>query len=166
MLVEPAILSRQRRLDQVIGKLIEPQRIIMLDAASAHLVAVAVEEGDSELGLLEPVVILRLVKSGQRKCQHDNQTAHAERHGFGQRFDKIPASPAGDMEPVHELGEAFVKLATPGLCLVKAEVDARIEIEKEPPQPRLPGAAVLVIGEEIAQYTLGAESSSRRGGTV
>ena len=47
----------------------------------------------------------------------------------------IPAPPAGDVEAVHEHGEALVELARPGPGLEQAEVEARVEIEQEAPQP-------------------------------
>ena len=52
MLVEAPVLGRQHRLDQVVGKLLERDRIVVPDAARADLVAVAVEEGDRELRFL------------------------------------------------------------------------------------------------------------------
>jgi hypothetical protein len=70
------------------------------------------------------------------------------------------------MEPIHEFGEAFVKLATPGLDLVQSKVDTRVDIKEEAAEPRLPGAAVLVIVEEVAQGTPWAKSDLRRDGTV
>src|SRR5437762_2708447 len=39
------------------------------------------------------------------------------------------------MEAIHEDSEALVKLAPPSLGLIHPEVDARIEIEQEVPQP-------------------------------
>ena len=57
MLVEAPVLGRERRLDQRIGELRQRDRIVVLDAAAADLVAVAVEERHRELGLLQPVVV-------------------------------------------------------------------------------------------------------------
>jgi hypothetical protein len=53
------------------------------------------------------------------------------------------------METVHENGEAFIKLAPPGLGLVQPEIDAGIEIEQEPLQPDLPADPILAALEEI-----------------
>ena len=138
MLVEAPVLGGERRLDQVVGELVEPQRVVVLDAARADLVAVAVEEGDGELGLLHPVVVRGLAEGRDRERQHHDQAAGAEREPLRDRLDEVPAPPAGDVEPVHEDGEALVKLAPPGLGLVEAEIDARIEIEQETAQPHPP----------------------------
>src|SRR6266545_2574496 len=59
------------------------------------------------------------------------------------------------MEPVHEYGEALVKLAPPGLGLIHPEVDARIEIEQEVLQPYFPATAVVIAVEQVAQGFLG-----------
>src|SRR5271166_1987216 len=166
MLVKSAVLGGERCLDQMIGKFVQPQRIVVLDATRAHFVAVAVEESDGKLRFFEPVVVRRLAECRNRKREHDHEAARAKRHSFGQRLHEIPAPPACDVESVHELGEAFVKLASPGLGQVQTEVDTRIKIQEEPVEPCLPAAAVLVIVEEVAQGTLGAKSMLRRGGTA
>src|SRR5262249_61030671 len=67
-----------------------------------------------------------------------------------QRFDEAPAPPPSDMEAVHQHGEALVKLAPPRLGLIHPEVDARIEIEQEAPQPSLPVHPVVAL-EGVAQ---------------
>ena len=41
-----------------------------------------------------------------------------------------PAPPAGDVEAVHDGGEALVKLARPLAAQEHGEVDARIEVEQ------------------------------------
>src|SRR5262249_15150493 len=109
------------------------------------------EEGDGELGFFQPVVVGGFTEGGNGKRQHDHQAAHAQGEALRRRLDEIPAPPAGDMEAVHEDGEALVKLAPPGLGLVQPEVDAGIEIEQEPLQPDLPADPILAALEEIAQ---------------
>ena len=151
MLVEAAIFGGERRLDQMIGKLIERNRIIVSDTARADLVAVTIEEGDSELGFFQPVVVGGFTEGGDGERQQDQQAAIADGEGLRQRLDEIPAPPPGDMEAVHEDGEALVKLAPPGLGLVQPEVDAGIEIEQEALQPDLPADPILAALEEIAQ---------------
>src|SRR5262245_9604836 len=118
MLVESAIFGGERRLDQMVGELIERNRVVVSDTARADLVAVTIEEGDGELGFLQPVVVGGFTKGGDGERQQDNQAAIAEGEAFRQRLDEIPAPPAGDMEAVHEDREALVKLAPPGLGLV------------------------------------------------
>ena len=73
MLVEAPVLGREHRLDQVVGKLVERDRIVVPDAARADLVAVAVEEGDRELGLLQPVVVRGFAERRDRQRQHQHQ---------------------------------------------------------------------------------------------
>ena len=155
MVVEPAVFSRERGLDQMIGEFVEPQRVVVLDAPRAQLVAIAIEEGDGELRFLEPVVVGSFAESGNRKRQHDEDAAGAERHYLRERLHEIPPPPARDMKAVHEFGEALIQLASPGLGLVEPEIDARIEIKEKTVQPRFPAAAVLVVVEEVAQSTLG-----------
>src|SRR5262249_34958741 len=46
--------------------------------------------------------------------------------------------------------EGLVKLAPPGLGLVHPEVDARVEIEQEAPQPYLPAHPIVAL-EGVAQ---------------
>src|SRR5262245_61513675 len=164
MLVEAAVFGGERRLDQVVGKLIERDRVIVPDAARADFVAVAIQEGDGELGLLEPVVVGGLPERRNGERQHHDQTAQPERQRLRQRFDEVPASPARDMEAVHEYGEALIKLARPGLGLVHPEVDARIEIEQDAAQPGQP--AVRAIGEESAQGYLRTATQLRRSGSA
>ncbi len=78
MVVEPAILGRQRRLDQIVRKILERDRIIVLDAAAADRVAVAVEEGHRQIGFLQPVLVGGLAKGRHRERQHQEQAAEAQ----------------------------------------------------------------------------------------
>src|SRR5262245_5668035 len=150
MLVEAAVFGGERRLDQVVGELVERDCVIVPDAARAYFIAVAVEEGDRELGLLQPIVVGGFPEGGDRERQQDQQAAVAQGEALRQRFDETPAPPASDMEAVHQYGEALVKLAPPGLGLVHPEVDARIEIEQEAPQLYLPAHPMVAL-ERVAQ---------------
>ena len=102
----------------------------VLDAAAADLVAVAVEEGDRELGFLQPVLVGRLAerRAGERQHQHEAAEAHGGR--LGQRLDEEPAPPSRDMEPVHEIAVALESLARQQAATEQAEVQAGIEIEQ------------------------------------
>ncbi len=130
MLVETPILGRQHSLDEMIGHFIERHRIVVLDAAAADLVAVAVEKGDSEIGLLQPIVVGSLPEGGYRQRQHEYEPAGAQRRRLRQRFDENPAAPAGDMGAVHERGEPLVEFARPFAALEYSGIDARIEIKQ------------------------------------
>ena len=98
MLVEAPVLGREHRLDEVVGEILERHGIVVLDAAAADLVAVAVEEGDGELGFLQPVVVGGLAERRDRERQHQHQAAGAERRHLRERLDQQPAPPAGDVE--------------------------------------------------------------------
>src|SRR5262245_6219204 len=151
MLVEATIFGGERRLDQVVGELIERDRVIVSDAAGADFVTIAVQEGYRELGLFEPVVIRGFTEGGDGERQHDQQAPIAQGQALRQRLHERPAPPARDMEPVHQDGEALVKLPSPGLGLVQAEVDPGIEIEQEAAQPDLPADPIVAVLEEVAQ---------------
>ena len=105
MVVEAAVLGGQRRLDQIVRKILQRNRIIVLDAAAADRIAVAVEKRHREIGFLQPVVVGGFAKRRHRQCQHQQQAAEPEGGGFGQRFDEYPALPAADIEAVHEGGD-------------------------------------------------------------
>ena len=123
MLVEATIFGGERRLDQVVRELIERDRVIVSDAAGAEFVAVAVEKGHREFGLFEPVVVRGFTESGNCERQHNQQARIPQGQALRQGFDERPPPPARDMEPVHQDGKSLVKLPSPGLCLVQAEVD-------------------------------------------
>jgi hypothetical protein len=145
MLVEAPVLGRQHRLDQVVGKLFERDRIVVADAARADLVAVAVEEGDGELGFLEPVLVRGVAERRDRERQQHHEAAGAQRRPLGKDFDR-DAPPASDVEPVHEGREALVVFPRPGPGAEHRRIDARIEVEQEALKPRLP-----VVGKQLAQ---------------
>src|SRR5207248_3949070 len=145
MLVEATVLGGGRCLDQVIGELVERDRIVVADAARADFIAVAIEEGDRKLGPLQPVLVGGLAERRDRECKHDNETASAERKGFRDPFDQRPASPPRHMEPVHDHGITLIKLAPPPAGEVDSEVDACVEVEQEAAKAHLPSRLVLVV---------------------
>src|SRR5580704_16861157 len=67
MLVKAVVLGCQHRLDQVIGHLVEWDRLVVLDAAAADLVAEAVEKGNREIGFFKPVIFGGLAEGGDRQ---------------------------------------------------------------------------------------------------
>jgi hypothetical protein len=138
MLVEAAVLGRQRRLDQHVRKVFQRDRIVVLDAAAADRVAVAIEEGHREVALLQPVLVRGLAEGGNGEREHHDEAAEAQRRGLRQRLDEHPALPPPDIEAVHEGRIALVEFAD---SLGRGEqrgVDARIEVQEEVPDPRLP----------------------------
>ena len=84
MVVEAAVLGGERRLDQVVRKILERNRIIVLDAAAADRIAVAIEERYREIGFLQPVVVGGFAKCRHRQRQHQDQSAEPDGSGFGQ----------------------------------------------------------------------------------
>ena len=111
MVVEAAVFGGERRLDQIVRKVFQRDRVVVLDAAAADRRAVAVEEGHREVGLLQPVVIGGFAERRDRQRQHQDQAAEADGGGFRQRLDEHPALPAADIEAVHEGRVALVEFA-------------------------------------------------------
>src|SRR5262249_6939244 len=103
---------------------------------------------------LEPVVVGSFTERRDGEYQQHQKAAGADGQRLRQWLDEIPAPPARNMEAVHEGREALIKFARPGLCLVHPEIDARIEIEQEAAQPRLPAVRVVTTGEDVTQGSL------------
>jgi hypothetical protein len=141
MFVETPVFRRQHRLDEVVGHFLERHRIVMLDATAADLIAVAVEEGDRELGFLQPALVRCLAEGGDGQRQHEQEPAGAPRRRFRQWLDQEPPPPAGDMKTVHERGEPLVEFARPDAALEHGKVDPRVEIEQKPLEPEPPVTA-------------------------
>ena len=129
MIVEAAVFGGERRLDQDVGKIFQRDRVVVLDAAAADRIAVAVEEGDREVGFLQPVVVGGLAKGGDRERQHQHGAAEAERGGFRERLDDDPALPAADIEAVHEGRVALIQLAQALGGREQRGIDARIDVQ-------------------------------------
>ncbi len=151
MLEEAAVLGGEHGLGQVVGEILQRDGIVVADAAGADLVAVAVEEGDRELAGLEPVVLAGFAERRDRERERPDQRDGAEAQTLRHRLDEVPAPPAGDVEAVHEYGEALVELAAPALELVHAEVDARVEVEQHAPDARPPTVRPRGVFERVAQ---------------
>ena len=142
MVVEAAVLGGERRLDQIVRKILQRDRIIVLDAAAADRVAVAVEKRHREIGFLQPVVVGGFAKRRHRQRQHQDQAAEPDGGGFRQRFDEDPALPAADIEAVHEGREPLIEFARALAGGEQRGVDARIEIQHPVPDLLLPVVVV------------------------
>ena len=138
MIVEAAVFGGERGLDQIVRKILQRNRIIVLDAAAADRIAVAVEERHREIGFLQPVVVGGFAKRRHRQRQHQDQTAESDGGGFRQRLDEDPALPAADIEAVHEGREALIEFARALAGREQRGVDARIEVQHEMPELLLP----------------------------
>ena len=138
MVVEAAVLGGERRLDQIVRKILQRNRIIVLDAAVADRIAVAVEKRHREIGFLQPVVVGGLAKCRHRQRQHQHQADEPDGRSLRQRFDEDPAFPAADIEAVHEGREPLIELARALAGGEQRRVDARIEIQHPVPDLLLP----------------------------
>ena len=138
MVVEAAVFGGQRRLDQIVRKILERNRVIVLDAAAADRIAVAVEEGHREIGFLQPVVVGGFAECRHRQRQHQDQPAEPDGGGFRQRLDEDPALPAADIEAVHEGREPLIEFARALAGREQRRIDARIEIQHPMPDFLLP----------------------------
>ncbi len=141
MLVEAPVLGGEHGLDQMVRQFVERHRMAVLDAAAADLVAVAVEEGDGEFGLLEPILVRGLAERRAGERQHHHEAGEAHGGSLGQRLDDQPAAPPRDMVAVHEIAVALESLARQQAAAEQAEIEPRIEIEQKMPEalaePRL-----------------------------
>src|SRR5262249_37947788 len=147
------------------GQLLERNGVVVLDAAAADLDAVAVEEDDREVGLLQPVLVRGLAERRHRQRHRQHEPAEAERGHLGDRLDQEPAAPAGNVEAVHELGEALEQLAAPDRALEQAEVEPRVDVESAA-LDALPPAATrtftrMTLAQRVSPLRLAANPSDR-----
>ena len=131
MIVEPAVLGGQHRLDQMIRKISERHRAAVLDAAASDFVAVAVQKYHRQFGFLQPIIVSGLAKGRDGKRERHQQSPGAQGRQFRQGFHHQPAPPPGDMEAVHEVAEAFERLAQHRAAAEQAEVETRVEVKEE-----------------------------------
>src|SRR5581483_2207942 len=90
----------------------------------------AVQESNGEFRLLQPVVIRGLAEGRDRECEQHNQAAKAKRRALGEWLDQQPASPASDMEAVHEGGESLEVFAQPAGGMEYRRIENRVEVEQ------------------------------------
>src|SRR6185437_9091898 len=138
MVVEAAVFGGERRLDQVVRKVFQLDRIVMLDAAAADRIAVAIEEGHREIGLLQPVLVGGLAERGNGEREQQNQAAKPEGGGFRERLDENPALPAADIEAVHERRIALIEFPRALAGGEQGGVDAGVEVQEEVTDLRFP----------------------------
>ncbi|CEG08486.1 hypothetical protein BN961_01902 [Afipia felis] len=110
----------------------------MLDAAAADRIVIAVEEGDREVRLLQPVLVGGLAEGGDGEREHQNAAGQANRRHLRQRFDEHPALPAADIEAVHERRIALIEFAQATARGEQRGIETRIEVQKEIPDPLHP----------------------------
>src|SRR5262249_54709399 len=112
-------------------------------------VAVAVEKGDRELRLLQPIVVRGLAERRNRQRQHQQKAAGAERRPLGHDLYAEP-TPARDMEAVHIGRIALVEFAQPYPGAKYRRIEPRVEVEQEALEPRRP-VLVKKVAHDIPQ---------------
>ena len=106
MVEEAAVLGGEQRMDEVGRQLVEGHRVVVKDPATPDLLAVAVEEGDGEVLLLQPVLGGQLER---RDGQRQQQKAAGDRQGESLAADLDSDPPqAGNVKALHVKREAFV----------------------------------------------------------
>ena len=128
--VEAPVFGGEHGLDQVVRHFVELDRVVVADAAFAELVAVAVEEDDGELALLDPVLVRGFAERGHREREQRDRADAAEREAFRDHLD-AEFLEAADVEAVHEGGEVVVARAQVHAHFEQRVVDARVEVEQE-----------------------------------
>ncbi len=121
MVVEAPVLRREHGLEQVVGHLLERQRVVVARAAMADLDAVAVEEGHGEDLVLQRV-LAPFVKGGDGEGQHQEGAGDAEIEPFADAFDRQPLA-AADGEAVGGTADALIDLATAARRAPQAGID-------------------------------------------
>ena len=85
VLEEAAVLGGERRLDEMIGDLLQRHRVIVQDAALADLGPVAVQELDRVLAGVDLVLVELADGRDGQDVEHD-EAAKAQRHALGERL--------------------------------------------------------------------------------
>jgi hypothetical protein len=129
MVEEAAILRCKNRLDDMIGHLVDRHRIALDEAALADFVAVAVEEGDSEIVLRAPVPG-RFLEGRHGQRQHDHRTACTQGEAFAQQLNGT-APPAFDTETAKEDGRRFPELTEFEAGLIESRIEPGVDCQQE-----------------------------------
>jgi hypothetical protein len=117
----------QRRLDQVVGHLLQRHRVVVQDAALADLVAVPVEELDGVFARGDAVLVELHERRHRQHVEH-HQAAGAQREGF--RYTLVhEALPAGQPEAGKKAGHAGPAVLHGVSRLGQRGIDPRIEPE-------------------------------------
>src|SRR5215831_20519468 len=134
MIVEPPVLGREHRLDQMIRKIRERDRARMLDPAAADLIAVTVEKDHRELGLFQPILVGRLAECRNREREGHQEPTGAKGGELGQRLNHHPAAPPCHVETIHKVAEPFERLACHPAAAKQSGIEAGIEFEQIGPE--------------------------------
>ena len=126
MLEEAPVLGGQRRLDHVVGDVLERDGIVVQDAALADLAAVAVEELDRILAGVERLVLVDLQERRQRQRIHEHKAAGTERQRLRAQFIRHPF-PAAQAEAGKEARGRVIALLQPLPGRGETRIDPRID---------------------------------------
>jgi len=128
--IEAAVFGGENGLHNEIGKLAERNGIVVLDAAMARELAVAIEKGDGEVLLLQPV--LGCLAEGERgEREHDRRAHGAQRGRLAGEFDRELARPR-HAPAAQKGGVGLESLAHASAAFEKEGVRRRIEAEQPP----------------------------------
>ncbi len=160
MVEEAPVLGRKHRLNDIIGILVEFHRIVVQDAATAHLDAIAVLEGHRQVGLFQPVAGGGEAERRLRQHHHHHPAEHAERQRLAGQLDR-GVGRAAHMETIHEAGKILPQFRRFDAGVVKRGIDPGIQRQKSVAQDAKP----FGVAEIISQHADSGRAASReRGG--
>ena len=139
MLEEAPVLGGERRLDQIIRKLLERHGVVAQESALADLVAVAVVEGDAVI-VGQVHLALRDLERRKRKGENDEQARREPSVSTSQSELVQGAQRALDLEATKETRIGAPPILEPGPGPIEARVDRGIDGE---PIDQLPFAITL-----------------------
>ena len=110
----------------------------MLDAASAHFEAIAIEEGDGEILFLQPVLIRDIAEGGQGEAQHQHGAAKAKGQTLAGEFHQEAPAPR-HMKPIHVSGEIAIDAPGRLAAFVEGGIDPGVERQHAPREGAIDG---------------------------
>ncbi len=141
MLVEAPILRAERGLHEMLRQLLDGDRFEVKDAALSQDLPAAIEEGDREIGLLQPVLLVHGAEGGLSKRGEQNRADG----GIGQRLAgerHHHAAERGGFKAIRRMANAPEHLTQSPPELEKAMLQRRIEVAQATPETLGPGDAL------------------------
>src|SRR6476660_3708739 len=127
MLEEAPVFSGERRLDQVVGKLIERDGVVAQESALAYLVAEAIVEGDAIFVGQVHLALSELEGRNGESDQHEQATRPKCQSLAGKVVDD--ANDASRFKSPKEAGIGAPPVLESGPSAIKARIDGRIDRE-------------------------------------
>ena len=131
MVEEASILGRQHLLDEKLRHFVERHGFVVFDAAPADLIAVAIEEGDGEIGAFQPVLVGGRLERRLRQRQQQHKADEADVGGLAGEVEAKLGEPA-QPQPLGSGGDAAER---PQRAPSRGEhrgIDERVEGEQAP----------------------------------